>query len=192
VIVKSSKEGQPIKKSQTQGATPKASDLLLGFLRHGIAEKQDPSRYPNDELRPLTEKGEKAVRRMVKRLIQMEFVPRLILTSPLLRARQTAELAQAGFELNPSALKFLPVLRPDTDIHVALRHLAQLRLKGCVLLVGHEPCLGEFLSLLCSGVIGSGFPMRKAGFATVACPSLTPGSGSLQIFVPPAVVDSLT
>jgi phosphohistidine phosphatase len=71
------------------------SGMNLFLLRHGIAVERDEFASANDELRPLTPKGQRELRQSVAALRAMELQFDVILSSPLLRARQTAEIVAA-------------------------------------------------------------------------------------------------
>jgi len=159
--------------------------LRLGILRHSLAAKRDIKEYPDDDARPLIPKGRKLAKKVAKSFSQFGFKPNRILTSPLPRAAETAAIIAKGIDLQTPKILSMPVLRYDTDPHLALRYLASLKLRGEVLIVGHEPWLGEFLSLLVFGKVGPGLPFRKCGFALSACDVLAAGRGQLIAFLPP-------
>jgi phosphohistidine phosphatase len=66
--------------------------MFIYLVRHAWAGQSGDPRYADDDLRPLTDKGRKRFRRMVKKLTKRDFTPMAIATSPLLRARETAEI----------------------------------------------------------------------------------------------------
>ncbi len=106
--------------------------MKLYFLRHGRADWPDWT--GRDDERPLTKKGRKEVRKVVKHLQELVGRP-LILTSPLPRAKETAEIAANvwGAELREEA-----VLAPGFRAQQIKPLLAHARGDGLVL-VGHEP-----------------------------------------------------
>lgn len=167
------------------------SDLKLGFLRHSLTLKRDDKIFPDDDLRPLSKKGRKCIPHITESLLKIGFRPALIFTSPVLRARQTAEAVADVLKMSDKSVKDLPALRYDTDVHVALRHLASLSWRGQILMVGHEPWMGEMISLLVSGRIGSGLSLRKCGFALLRCEALAAGRGRLEAFLSPDAVQQL-
>ena len=132
-------------------------ELLL--LRHGIAVERGDSQ-PDDQ-RALTVAGRARTRLVLDRLRRLDLGCDLMLTSPLVRARQTAALAlEAG--LAPE-LRDLEALAPDGDARPALEELLATPWKRLGL-VGHEPDL----SLLASRLLGHDQPLlelRKAGVA---------------------------
>jgi phosphohistidine phosphatase len=119
-------------------------DLYL--VRHAIAENRADG---DDDARALSAGGKAKMNRVAEGLRKLKIRPDLILTSPLVRARQTAEiLAQS---LHGAKVEVLPELAPAGAVVAvipALRPHARLK---AVMLVGHQPCLGELLSLLLTG-----------------------------------------
>ena len=131
--------------------------MKLYLLRHGIAEDARPGQ--DDADRPLTSEG---IRRMEKAAHGMlVVVPGLdrILTSPLKRARQTAEIVAAAFGMEAEAC---PDLSLDGDPRSALKGLDRA---SSVLLVGHEPGL----SVLAAGGPGR-IEFRKGALARIDLP----------------------
>ena len=114
-------------------------------LRHGIAEDARPGQADAD--RALTPEGIKRLREILKRARTASVAPTVIVTSPYVRARQTAELAKEilGYEdeLSPSS-KLTPMASPmDTWAEVRA-----LRREPSLLLVGHEPHMSSFTGYL--------------------------------------------
>ena len=75
--------------------------MLLLLVRHADAGERDPARWPDDTLRPLTEKGRKVQGEVMKALRDAGVAPEVVLTSPWLRAVQTAELLTQGLGIAP-------------------------------------------------------------------------------------------
>ena len=71
--------------------------MNLYILRHGIAADRS-SKYPDDNLRPLTRKGIDRMRREAKGMSAIGIAPDVIISSPLVRAIQTAEIVQQWLE----------------------------------------------------------------------------------------------
>lgn len=133
------------------------AELLL--LRHGIAEERSPGR--DDAERALTPRGERRTRRVIERLVALDLGCDQLLSSPLRRARQTAELAVAA-GLAP-ALRLAPALAPSGDPLPLLTPQA-LAVGARLALVGHEPDLGDLAARLIGAPAGS-LVLKKAGFA---------------------------
>lgn len=119
--------------------------MQIYLLRHGIAEDAPAGKADAD--RALTPEGIKRLREILKRARTASVAPSLIVTSPYVRARQTAELAAEilgyGEALSPST-KLTPMASP-VDTWAELR---ALRGEPSVLLVGHEPHMSSFAAFL--------------------------------------------
>lgn len=163
-----------------------STPIRLILMRHGPAENRDAVRWPNDDLRPLTERGENKVKLVMRTLCKRpSWIPTRILCSPLTRTRKTAEIAAKVLHLEKSDIRDWPSLRPEANPLLTLPLLGKSRLKGPIMLVGHEPWLGEFIGICCAGQSGPGFPMRKAGLACIEFSVFKPGSGQLIAFFAP-------
>lgn len=155
--------------------------LELLLLRHGIAEERHPSR-PDGE-RALTDAGRQRTRAVLQRLLALELGCDRLLSSPLVRARQTAELAVAA-GLAP-ALELAAALAPGGDPWPALHWPVGVGRLG---LVGHEPDLGDLAATLIGAPPGS-LVLKKAGVALLqldAPPSPGVGGGRLRLLLGPA------
>ncbi len=139
--------------------------MNLYFLRHGLAVKRDPQRFPDDSRRPLLMKGEERIRLCCDALRALEVSFDRILSSPYPRASQTAEIVAAALDLK-KRLEFRDELIPGGDPQVLIRYMNQLRpVPENVLLVGHEPDLSRFISHLICGGPAAAIAMKKGGLA---------------------------
>ncbi len=134
--------------------------MQLFVLRHAIAEDAAPGQ-PDSE-RKLTDLGREKLRRVLRRARQAGLQPDAIVSSPYVRARQTAEIAVAE-------LKYAePVVTSDnlTPFGNLFEVWSELRGLGAesVLVVGHNPQLSELVSWMI-GAPGYGVEMKKAGLA---------------------------
>jgi phosphohistidine phosphatase len=143
-------------------------NLLL--VRHGLAGKADPACWPDDDKRPLTEKGRKTFKAAAKGLRAQGTKPALILASPALRTRQTAAFLAKALGLEDGAVRNWDALHHSRSPAMALAGLERQGLPESAALVGHEPWLGEFLSLLIAGETGAGLKFAKGGAARVEIP----------------------
>ena len=137
--------------------------MQVFLVRHAIAEERSRMRWPDDALRPLTPAGKKRFQKAARGLAP--FLPReaVVLTSPFVRARETAELlaATAGLGL-PIACKELAA---DKPVNAAFALLAARR-ETCAILVGHEPHLGTLLAAALAGDGAQfGVEFKKGGAA---------------------------
>jgi len=156
--------------------------MELYFIRHGIAEDWTGDLPDGD--RRLTPKGIDKTRRIAQRLQQIGVEFDLILTSPLTRAQQTAQLLIEG-GLSPQLETFAP-LAPATDIAPGLEQLVTAvaqRSNRCLALVGHQPDLGHWAEYLVFGTPQDKIVLKKAGIIGVSLPTLTPQPGQGQLFL---------
>jgi phosphohistidine phosphatase len=147
----------------------------LFLLRHGLAVEREEFNFANDEFRPLTPKGKRQLRKIAAALRAMELRFDVILSSPLVRARQTAEIVAAELKLR-KRIALANELKPGGGAKkLVLKILAQKINSGDVLLVGHEPDLSQLISLLVTGGRDAGFALKKAGLAKLEIEKLRAG-----------------
>jgi phosphohistidine phosphatase len=129
--------------------------MKLCFLRHGEADWPNWNK-PDDE-RPLTERGRKEVKRVAKFLERLRFSADVILTSPLPRASQTAEIVaqRLGIELKTDS-----ALAHGFKVERLRRLLAKAD-ANCIMVVGHEPEFSGVIKELTGGEV----KLSKAGTA---------------------------
>lgn len=128
--------------------------MLIGLLRHARAEDNAPSDYH----RRLTAQGRQELERVLDFIGRTPWRPRMILSSPLVRADQTAEQVAARYPQAPRlTTEVLAAADPSSYQWVAADHPDPL-------LVGHEPGLGAFGARLMGAPAGA-LPLDRAGFA---------------------------
>lgn len=133
--------------------------MRLLVFRHGIAEKQATD--GTDASRVLTSEGVERARAAARGLHRIAAQLDVVLTSPKMRALQTANEAGAAFKCAVEVLEALSGGPPDAT----LRALAA-RSERAVMIVGHEPMLSELVEQVCTGDRRLGFvDLRKAGCA---------------------------
>jgi phosphohistidine phosphatase len=141
--------------------------MELLILRHAIAFPRDAKRWPDDSDRPLTMEGVKRARRAAQGLKRIAKKPALVLTSPLVRARDTAGIfAQgAGWPKAVDTAALSPGASPD-ELFEALKR--QPGKPECVAVVGHQPHLGRLLALCLRGdTRAEAFELRKSAVVCV-------------------------
>lgn len=160
--------------------------MKLLLVRHAIAVPSGTADIADDE-RPLTGRGRKRFRKAARGLARIVPTPDLLLTSPLLRARETAEIAAAAWGgLTPTSEPLLAGAAPAR----VLAALAAHRDKGVVALVGHEPGMSELLAHLIGGT-AQRVPFKKGGAALIEMDEGRPGLGRLTWFLPPRLLRRL-
>ena len=138
--------------------------MLVYLLRHGIAAELGESGVRSDAERPLTKEGIKKLREAAHGYRKLLERPVRVLSSPLLRARESAEILCEVLEL-PSQVEHCAILVPEADPRDVISLLQSELMagpgRGPFLLVGHEPHLGRLLGLLLSGSEHATVPFRK-------------------------------
>jgi len=160
----------------------------LYFVRHGLAEERGEA-WPEDTKRPLTDEGISRFRKAVKGLSRAGVAVDVVLTSPLVRARQTAEILATGLDPRPSIVN-IDSLAPAGSYTAVLADLEKHGRKCRLALVGHEPMLGE----LAARLIGSRHPLefKKGGVCRIDLDDLPPaGPGDLRWMLTPKMLRAL-
>jgi len=129
------------------------------LVRHAIAEARGPA-WPRDADRPLTTEGMRRMRGVVRGLAALGVAMDVVLTSPLVRARQTADILVRDLPVSRAPVDLVELAPGGTPLEIA-RAVAQQTGSGAVALVGHEPGLGE----LAAWLLGTAEPVafRKGG-----------------------------
>ena len=149
--------------------------MNLFLLRHGIAVERGDLDFENDAERPLTPKGRRQLRQVVVAMRKMDLRFDVILSSPFVRAKQTAELV-AGLLKLEKRLNFSGALTPDGSAKILLRQFGKLKpAPASVLLVGHEPYLSGLISLLTTGHENLALDFKKGGLCKLKIETLRPG-----------------
>ena len=153
--------------------------MELGLLRH--AHAGDPATWDRpDDLRPLTDKGRQQAERIGRFLAAAGFVPDTVLTSPSVRARETAELVADHLGVS---VRIDPRLGSNLDLATVEAILDDAGRPARPVLVGHDP---DFSDLLAQLTGSPGLRMRKGAFALLDVERpLAPGSAELRWLVPP-------
>lgn len=152
---------------------------VMIFIRHAIAEPAEKFNGP-DEDRPLTRKGLKKAEKVFSKLIR-HFRPNRIISSPYLRARETASLLQEALAAttNPAAkpvsIETSDALVPDATWDLWQNALASSALRfesdDIVAIVGHEPSLGQ---IFCRHIgFSEAIPFKKAGVGIIEPEGMT-------------------
>ena len=160
----------------------------LYFIRHGLAEDRGDA-WPDDNKRPLTDEGMSRLRKAGRGLARIGVSIDVMLTSPLVRARQTADIVAAGLETRPSIVT-IDSLAPAGSYAAVIRDLEKHGRKCHIALVGHEPMMGE----LAARLIGSRHPIefKKGSVCRIDVEDLPPaGPGELRWLLTPRILRAL-
>jgi len=157
----------------------------LYLIRHGIAEERGP-KWPDDSKRPLTGKGITALKQEAKALAALGISFDLIISSPLTRTRQTANVFAEHLPEKP-AVELSDALTPAGTPAAVIQEMARHSRKARIALVGHEPNIGE----LAARLIGARSPIefKKGAICRIDLEALPPKSpGMLRWFLPPRIL----
>jgi phosphohistidine phosphatase len=138
--------------------------MLLYIVRHAFAGQNGDPRYPDDALRPLTKKGRKRFSRMIKRLVQRDFAPELVASSPLVRCRQTADVIcdRTGTR---TKLQELESLAPGGPLEMLVAWSNEQGVEELAW-VGHSPDVDRFVAALIGARDGA-IVMAKGAVAII-------------------------
>jgi phosphohistidine phosphatase len=145
--------------------------MELYFLRHGIASRRDDPKYKDDSLRPLTAKGREKMQYVALGMKNLDLTFDIILSSPYVRAKQTAEIvAKYGRTQGPplriknKKIHLTNNLLPPASIEELLKEVHDSFPKSKkVLFVGHEPHLTEMISSLLKSDKPLNIDLKKGG-----------------------------
>ncbi|HEU4938017.1 MAG TPA: phosphohistidine phosphatase SixA [Vicinamibacterales bacterium] len=154
--------------------------LELYLIRHGIAAERGED-FPDDSKRPLTNAGISRLRKEAKALDALGVAFDHIITSPLVRTKQTADIFAEVLKSKPSVSQS-DALAPAGTSTAVVQELAKHMRKGRLALVGHEPNIGE----LAARLIGARMPFefKKGAICRIDFEVLPPkGVGQLRWFV---------
>jgi phosphohistidine phosphatase len=158
--------------------------VLLILMRHAEAGEADSRRWPDDRRRPLTGAGRREHAAVAEALRRMGVRFDRLLTSPLVRARETAEITARVYGGAP-APEPTDLLAVGTAPRAMLAGLAAME-ADALLCVGHEPALSGLVSLLIARDGGAAVDMEKSGVAVIECSGpVAPGRGLLLMHLRP-------
>jgi len=136
--------------------------MRLYLFRHGPAGSRDDKRWPDDALRPLTDRGVDRTAQAAAGLARLERGSVVVWSSPFRRALETARIVVGALDRD-AALDECEALAPDGDPEEIIRRLAAVRAAEAVVLVGHEPGLGRLAGALLFGAADHALALKKAG-----------------------------
>jgi phosphohistidine phosphatase len=157
--------------------------MIVYFLRHGLAEERDTWKE-DDSLRPLTDKGKLQLGRTADAISKV--VPDLdaIITSPLVRAKQTANIVAQKLDMEESLVEDAR-LSPGFGLEELGEIIKEQSGAEGLILVGHEP---DFSSVVSQLIGGGRLVFKKGALARVDLIALNPPQGELVWLIPPKVL----
>lgn len=165
-----------------------AEPFEIYLIRHAIAAERGDA-WPDDHKRPLTDDGIARMRKAARGLARAEVVLDVVLTSPLVRARQTADIVAAALDARPSIVT-IESLAPGAAYAALMADLEKHARKPRIALVGHEPGIGE----LAARLIGSrhAIEFKKGAVCRIDLDQIPPqGPGRLRWFLTPRLLRAI-
>jgi phosphohistidine phosphatase len=161
--------------------------MELYIVRHGIAVDREDPKCPADPERFLTNEGIEKTQQVAKGAAEVATVPDLMLSSPYLRAVQTAELFAAALEYPKQKIRKSDLLLPGAEPLQLFRELSKDKELSTVFVFGHAPHLDDLIAT----AIGTKHhisSLKKAGVALVELKRMVPPSGELVWLATPKLL----
>jgi phosphohistidine phosphatase len=178
-------------KEPTEGPSPPKRDYELYVMRHGIAVTRGAASFADDAKRPLTPEGKLKMKEIAKGLLRLGFEVDWILTSPLVRAVETAEIVSDALGAGV-ATDFAEALKPGGSPEALIAFLARHLDRRRVLVVGHEPDLSEMAARLVGAGRNANLGFKKGGCCLIRFTEFPPKApGELVWWLTPRVLRKL-
>lgn len=145
--------------------------MKIYIMRHGIASESDGPSFDDDSQRPLTDKGRDKINRIAHTLKSLDIKPDLILSSPYVRAEQTASILAKEFNCKKD-LKFSDLLIPTGKAEAIISQIVENYMVDEILIVGHEPCLSLLIGTLSVGNPDLAVNIKKGGVCCLSASDL--------------------
>jgi phosphohistidine phosphatase len=159
----------------------------LYIVRHGIAIDREDPKSPPDSERYLTPEGMDKTKEVAKGIAALGLSPDLLVSSPYVRAMQTAEIFANALEYSKSKIRQSNALLPGAEPLVFFRELAKDKQSSTVFCFGHAPHVDELIAAAI-GVKHSITSMKKAGVALLELKRVSPPGGLLIWLATPKLV----
>ena len=145
--------------------------MNLYIIRHAIAVDEGTAGYESDSERPLTDKGRKKMRQIAKGLRNLGVEFDLILSSPYVRARETAEILAEVFKMKKN-ITFTENLIPMANPELLIGEINQTYSVGSIAVVGHEPHLSTLIGILIAENAKIDLTLKKGGVCYITADDL--------------------
>jgi phosphohistidine phosphatase len=163
----------------------------LYIMRHGLAVARGSARFSDDAQRPLTPEGKEKMREIGQGLKRAGFEVDWIVTSPLVRAAETAEIVAKSLDSNPP-VDNCDAMRPGGSPEDLLAFLAKRPSRTRVLVVGHEPDLSALAARLVGAGSHANLAFKKGGCCMISFDEFPPkGPGQLEWWLTPRLLRKL-
>jgi phosphohistidine phosphatase len=161
--------------------------MQLYIVRHGIAINREDPQCPPDPERFLTDEGMEKTKQVAKGVAEIGAAPDLMISSPYVRAVQTAEIFASALEHGKQKIRKSDLLLPGADPMQLFRELAKEKQASAVFIFGHAPHLDDLIATAI-GAKHHVTAMKKAGVALVELRRMVPPSGELVWLATPKLL----
>ena len=161
--------------------------MEIYVVRHGIAIDREDPKCPPDPERYLTEEGIEKTKRVAAAVAALGASPDLLLSSPYVRAMQTAEIFAAALEYSKQKIRRTDLLLPGAEPSLFFRELAKDKQTSTLFVFGHAPQLDDIIA----AALGSKHhvtSLKKAGVALIELKRVSPPNGQLVWLAPPKLL----
>ncbi len=159
----------------------------LYIVRHGIAIDREDPKCPPDPERYLTEEGINKTRQIAKAVAALGITPDLLISSPYVRAMQSAEFFADALDYSKQKIRRTDLLLPGAESSALFRDLAKDKQSSTVFLFGHAPHLDELIA----AAFASKHPitaLKKAGVAALQLKRISPPSAEFLWLATPRLL----
>jgi phosphohistidine phosphatase len=178
-------------KESDEPRAERPADYEFYIMRHGIAVMRGATAFIDDAKRPLTPDGKQKMRNIASGLVRMGFDVDWIVSSPLVRAVETAEIVGEVLSSKPP-LDFCDALSPGGSGEALITFLAKRPNRRRVLVVGHEPDLGGLAARLIGAGRNANMAFKKGGCCLITFNEFPPKSpGRLVWWLTPRIMRKL-
>lgn len=166
--------------------------MKMYLIRHSDAVEQDTPGYEDDRLRPLTEKGCDKTKRIASALKGLGVKPDLIVSSPYVRAKQTAEILAKKLKYKQE-LAFNDLLVPMGNVENIIGEINEKYSVDELVIVGHEPCYSMLIGTLIAGNPDLAINIKNGGVCCLSANDLrTERKAVLEWLITPKMLSELS
>ena len=161
--------------------------MEIYVVRHGIAIDREDPKCPADPERYLTEEGIEKTKRVAAAVAALSATPDLLLSSPYVRAMQTAEIFAGALDYPKQKIRRTDLLLPGAEPTLFYRELAKDKQTSTLFIFGHAPQLDDLIA----SALGSKHhitSLKKAGVALIELKRVSPPNGQLVWLAPPKLL----
>jgi phosphohistidine phosphatase len=159
----------------------------LYVVRHGIAIDREDPKCPPDPERYLTEEGIEKTKRVAKAVEALGITADILISSPYVRAQQTAEIFATAFGYSKQKIRHSDALLPGADPALFFRELGKDKNSSSIFVFGHAPQLDELIAAAV-GAKHSFTSLKKSGVAALTLKRISPPSAQLVWLATPKIL----